>query len=129
VRTPAETVGDFVSAFIEAWPDGDASTLAGFFSDDAVYHNGPLAPVHGREAVVAALASMMELGGDVGVDITHLVAEGSVVMTERVDHWKDAEHTATLRVAGICEVHDGVITAWRDYFDPAEFTAQVAGGG
>jgi limonene-1,2-epoxide hydrolase len=29
---------------------------------------------------------------------------------------------------GICEVHDGVITAWRDYFDLDHFTSQLAGG-
>ena len=129
VGAPAETVRDFVTAFIEAWPSGDATTLARFFSEDATYHNGPLAPACGRDAIVAALGSMMQLGGEVDVDITHLVVEGSLVATERVDYWRSAGQTATLRVAGICEVHDGVITAWRDYFDPAEFTSQVADRG
>jgi limonene-1,2-epoxide hydrolase len=27
------------------------------------------------------------------------------------------ERTITLPMMGICEVHDGLITAWRDYFD------------
>ena len=126
MRLPSETIGDFMAAFTDAWPRGDATTLARFFSEDAVYHNGPMAPVHGRDAVVAALASMMHLGGDVDAGITHLVADGSVVMTERVDYWRDAEQTATLHVAGIFEVHDGVITAWRDYFDSNEFSSQLA---
>lgn len=113
---------------MDAWPSGDATTLARFFSEDATYRNGPLAPALGRDAIVTGLASMMQLGGEVAVDITHLLVEGPVVMTERVDYWKNGEQTATLRVAGIFEVHDGVITAWRDYFDPQEFSSQVAGG-
>jgi limonene-1,2-epoxide hydrolase len=33
---------------------------------------------------------------------------------------------AALRIAGVIEVHDGVMTAWRDYFDPHEFGAQLS---
>jgi limonene-1,2-epoxide hydrolase len=128
MRTPAETVSEFMSASIGAWASADATVLTTFFAEAATYHNGPLEPVHGRDAIVAALASMMQLGGEVSVDVTHMVAQGPVVMTERVDYWKSPElkQPATLRIAGVFEVHDGVITAWRDYFDANEFTSQVA---
>jgi limonene-1,2-epoxide hydrolase len=131
MRTPAETVREFVAAFIGAWPRADAAALATFFSDEASYHNGPLDPVVGRDAIVATLASMMQLGGDVAVDVVHMVAQGPIVMTERVDYWKAAgqEQWATLRVAGVFDVHDGVITAWRDYFNLDEFMAQAAAAG
>jgi len=121
-----ELVRDFMAAFMAAWPTGDAVTLSRFFSEDAEYRNGPLAPVHGREAIVADLAQMMSLGGDVDVDIRHLLSDGAVVMTERVDYVRLSGRTASLRIAGIFEVHGGVITGWRDYFDPKEFGAQVS---
>ena len=122
--TSAETVHEFIAAFIAAWLQGDAAVLGPFFSENAVYHNMPMEPVHGRAAILATLAEFMDLGGRVAVDIIHLVADGPIVMTERVDHFIGAETTISLPLMGIIEVHDGAITAWRDYFDLNQFTAQ-----
>ena len=121
-----EVVRDFMAAFMAAWPTGDAVTLSRFFSEDAEYRNGPLEPVRGREAIVADLARMMSLGGEVDADLRHLLSDGAVVMTERVDYVRLGEKTASLRIAGVFEVHDGVITGWRDYFDPKEFGTQLS---
>jgi limonene-1,2-epoxide hydrolase len=123
---PEEAVRGFMAACKAAWPTGDATTLARYFSDDAEYQNGPLKPVKGRIAIVASLAAMMGIGGEVDADIRNLVADGPVVMTERVDYWRSGEKTVDLRVAGVFEVHDGVITAWRDYFDASEFASQLS---
>lgn len=120
-------VRDFMEAFTVAWPTGDAAPLGRFFSEDAEYCNGPLEPVHGRDAIVADLARMMGLGGEVEADIRHLLSDGAVVMTERVDYVRLGAKTAGLRIAGVFEVHGGVITAWRDYFDPKEFGTQLSG--
>lgn len=108
-----EVVCDFMAAFMVARPTGDAAPLGRFFSEDAEYCNGPVAPVHGRDAIVADLARMMGLGGEVEADIRHLLSDGAVVMTERVDYVRLGEKTASLRIAGVFEVHDGVITGWR----------------
>jgi limonene-1,2-epoxide hydrolase len=115
-----------MAAFTEAWPTGDAATLSRFFSEDAQYCNGPLQPVHGREAIVAELARMMSLGGEVEADIRHFLSDGAVVMTERVDYVKLGGKTAGLAIAGVFEVHGGVITRWRDYYDSNEFGAQLS---
>ncbi len=121
-----EVVRDFMAAFSAAWPTGDAATLERFFSEDAEYCNGPLKPVSGREAIVADLARMMRLGGEVDADIRHLLSDGAVVMTERVDYVTLGTKRAGLRIAGVFEVHNGVITGWRDYFDSTEFGAQLS---
>jgi limonene-1,2-epoxide hydrolase len=47
-------------------------------------------------------------------------------MTERVDYWRSGEKTVGLRIAGVFEVHDGIITAWRDYFDSSEFALPLS---
>ena len=96
-----EVVRDFMEAFVEAWPTGNAVMLGRFFSEDAEYCNGPLAPVHGREAIVADLAGMMTLGGEVEADVRHLLSDGAIVMTERVDCVRLGSKTASLRVAGV----------------------------
>jgi limonene-1,2-epoxide hydrolase len=39
-----------------------AAELAAFFTEDAVYHNIPLAPVTGREAIAGTIASVLRPG-------------------------------------------------------------------
>lgn len=126
--TPVETVEDFMAAFIEAWPTADTAALGSFFSEDALYHNGPLEPVRGRAAIEATFAQFMRVGGLVDVEMIHMMAEGPIVMTERVDHLTRADGTtASLPMMGVIEVHDGLVVAWRDYFDLSQFTSQMAG--
>jgi limonene-1,2-epoxide hydrolase len=120
---PTEVVQTFVGAFVAAWPVGDAARVAALFSDDASYHNGPLEPVRGRAAIEATLATFMAMGGEVTVDMVHVIADDRIVMTERVDHFVIDGKTFSLPVMGIFEVESGKITAWRDYFDLGQFTA------
>lgn len=122
------TPADVVKEFIAAWPAGDAKKLASFFSEDAVYHNIPIEPVKGREAIEATFSGFMGMAETIRFDVLHQVADGPVVMTERVDHFISAARTISLPVMGVFEVHDGAITAWRDYFDMSQFTSQMAGG-
>lgn len=129
MREPRETISEFVDAFVAAWPTGDASRLADFFTDDAVYCNGPLEPVAGRTAILAALEAFMEVGGRVSVDMRHVVAVGDLVMTERVDYLEVDRRSVALPVAGVFELAGPRITAWRDYFDLAQFAAHLDPGG
>src|SRR5580765_660458 len=51
-RSQMESPLEVVRRFCAAWSDNvGAGELAAFFTDDAVYHNIPLAPVTGREAI------------------------------------------------------------------------------
>jgi limonene-1,2-epoxide hydrolase len=126
--SPVETVQGFIAAFKKAWPTADTVVLGSFFTEDAVYHNGPLEPVRGRVAIEATFAQFMEMGGQVDVEMIHLLARGPIVMTERVDHLTRADGTTiSLSLMGVIEVHDGCIAAWRDYFDLSQFTSQLSG--
>ncbi len=121
MATPQQVVENFVEAFVAAWPSRDVATVADFFTDNASYHNGPLAPVHGRVAIKAALADFMAYGGEVRVDMRNLLANDRVVMTERVDHFVLNGTRLSLPVMGTFEVIDDKIAAWRDYFDLGAF--------
>jgi limonene-1,2-epoxide hydrolase len=124
VTSPA----DLVREFIAAWPEGDAKKLASYFSEDAVYHNIPLDPIVGRDNIEATLVGFMAMVDKIRFDTTHLMSDGPLVMTERVDHFITPERTISLPVMGIFEVQDGEIIAWRDYFDMNQFTSQMAPG-
>jgi limonene-1,2-epoxide hydrolase len=126
--TPLQIVQDFVTGFIAAWPTKDADRLISFFDEDAVYQNGPLPPARGREAIRNALAASMEMGGEVAVDIIHIIADGDIVMTERVDHLSIINQTFSMPMMGIYEIRGGTIAAWRDYFDLNQFVSQLPPG-
>jgi limonene-1,2-epoxide hydrolase len=102
MATPSEVVRRFVEAFVSAWPAADAARVAALFTEDASYHNGPLEPVHGRDAIETTLAGFMALGGEVAVDMVNMLADDQVVMTERVDHFAIGGKTFALPVMGAC---------------------------
>ncbi|MFI5776530.1 limonene-1,2-epoxide hydrolase family protein [Nocardia sp. NPDC051570] len=119
-----------VRRFCAAWSDdAEVSELAAFFTDDAVYHNIPMAPLTGREAIADNIASFIRPGppGVMGIDfrIINIAANGPVVMTERVDVFTIPGRSFELEVMGTFEVTDGRISAWRDYFDLNQFTSRM----
>ena len=58
-RSQMESPIEVVRRFCAAWSDNvGAGELAAFFTDDAVYHNIPLAPVTGREAIAKTISSV-----------------------------------------------------------------------
>ena len=61
-------------------------------------------------------------------DVLAIASRGNVVFTERVDHLTVAGKEVALPVAGVFEVRDGKIAAWRDYFDMGSYQRQVGGG-
>ena len=124
MATPVQVVEEFLAA----WPEGDAKKLASYFAADGVYHNIPMEPIKGRDTIEATIAGFMGMADQIRFDTIHLVADGPIVMTERLDHFIGAERTISLPVVGVFEVNDGLITAWRDYFDLNQFMSQMPGG-
>src|SRR5689334_3610629 len=56
-RSQMESPIELVRRFCAAWSDNIGTTeLADFFTNDAVYHNIPMAPVTGREAIAKTIA-------------------------------------------------------------------------
>jgi limonene-1,2-epoxide hydrolase len=126
MESPIEVVRRFCAAWSE---DMGADDLAAFFTDDAVYHNMPLTPVTGRENIADNIDSYIRPGrpGIESIDfrVMNIVADGPVVMTERVDIFKLSDNSFGLPVMGIFEVRNGKINAWRDYFDMNQFISQM----
>ena len=121
---------EVVSGFCAAWADNiGAAELAAFFTEDAVYHNIPMAPVTGREAIENNIASFIRPGAPgieaIQLRIIHIAANGSVVMTERVDVFKLPNKSFELPVMGTFEVRGDKISAWRDYFDVNQFRSRM----
>lgn len=119
-----------VREFIAAWKRNDVDEIMGFFAEDCVYHNMPVAPVQGLEATRAVIKSFAGMATRVEWVLHQIAETGSgVVLTERTDRFEIGGRWVELPVMGSFELAGGRITAWRDYFDLAQFQKQLPGGG
>ena len=114
-----------IRRFLEVCVRADCDEFASYFTEDAVWWNAPWEPVKGREAIRETLRrgaqSMMALPWEV----RYIVADGEVVMTERVDHFRVGESAIRVPCMGIFELREGKIAAWRDYWDLGQFERQL----
>ena len=115
---------DVVRSFIAAWNANDLPRIVGHLHPDVVYHNIPVAPIHGRAAVKAYLDSK---GGFDWVNwkLLAIAESGNKVLTERVDDFGVSGANISLPVMGTFEIEDGLIRAWRDYFDLDSYRRQL----
>jgi limonene-1,2-epoxide hydrolase len=116
-----------VRDFCAAWANRDVDEILSFFAEDAIYHNIPLAPAVGKDAIRGLLEFFVPPSSEISFDILHLAVDGDVVHTERVDRFLMGSNNVVLPVAGVFEIRDGKIAAWRDYFDRAAWTSQTSG--
>ncbi len=114
-----------VREFCAAWEAMDQQRILDGFTDDAVYHNMPMAPARGKDAIKALLGVILGPAQSVKFDIKRIVADGDIVLTERIDTFQMGERIVALEVMGAFELRDGKIAAWRDYFDMASWTKQM----
>jgi limonene-1,2-epoxide hydrolase len=117
-----------VLAFVAAWSRNDVDELMSYFAPDAIYHNIPVEPVTGSDAIRKTIEGFSAMAQEIEW-VTHQVAENEagVVLTERTDRFKIAGNWIEIPVMGSFELHAGKITAWRDYFDMNQFTSQLPG--
>jgi len=114
-----------VTDFCNVWPKCNLDAIMAFFADDALYHNIPMAPVKGKDAIRKVIKSFLPApGGAIEFKVLHMTSNGNVVMNERVDSFDMSGKKVALPVAGVFEIKNGKIAAWRDYFDLAMFTKQ-----
>ncbi|HET6965666.1 MAG TPA: limonene-1,2-epoxide hydrolase family protein [Acidimicrobiales bacterium] len=112
-----ETIRRFCAAFSRC----DVEELVGFFAPEAVYHNIPLPPAAGIDAIRDALQMFVPASPEIEFEIRNMASSGSVVFTERIDRMTFNGKPVELPVTGVFELDGGLIVAWRDYFDMQMF--------
>lgn len=128
--SPGEIVRDFLSRWETV--GGFAEAVRDYFTPATVWENVGMTKTTGPEEACAVFAGF-GLAGDgqfaMRVDTLAMAVTGSTVLTERIDHvlGPDGQPALSFPVAGVFEVADGRITAWRDYFDTAGLASQGQG--
>jgi limonene-1,2-epoxide hydrolase len=109
-----------VRRLCEAWPQLSREEFHQLLTPDCTYINVPwsnharVGPDQAYEAL-----SRYQNGWRVKLHILHVVADGDVVLTERLERFQKPLDTAVhdLYVMGAFELQNGRIAKWRDYFD------------
>ncbi len=121
MRTPEQVVREFCAT----WSGRDVDVILAWFTADAVYHNVPIAPVAGHAEIRGVLEMFVPPASRIEFEIVAIASAGNVVFTERIDRFTIGGREVALPVAGVFEVRDGKIAAWRDYFDLASYQRQL----
>ena len=119
--TPSETV----TAFIHALERNDVDAAVALVSADCEYDNVPMGKVFGPDGIRGLLGPMLGAATTIEWVIHRQVSEGPLVFNERVDRFEMPFGWIEIPVTGVWEVHDGLITLWRDYFDEGTYRRQL----
>ena len=106
-----------IEEFCAAWSRLDPAELAGYFTEDGVYHNMPAGPVKGRQRIEQFIRGFTASWTATDWEILTLAETGNVVVAERVDRTRAGDKSVELPCTGVFEIRDGKIARWRDYFD------------
>ncbi|MEN8707818.1 MAG: limonene-1,2-epoxide hydrolase family protein [Nocardioides marinisabuli] len=118
---------DVVRAFLTHLSDGETEQATALLAPDVVWRNTRLPTVRG-EKVAEALRMLGERGVGVRVELHHVGADGSTVLTDRHDTLTWKAYGSRFHVDGTFEVRDGLITLWDDRFSWGEASvASVVG--
>lgn len=100
----AMTPDDVVTEFCAKWTKPDPEELAAYFTADGVYHNIPMTPLIGWEAISAFIAEFTAMVDGIDFQVHHQVSSGTRVFNERTDlmRFKDGRELP-LPVAGVFE--------------------------
>jgi limonene-1,2-epoxide hydrolase len=118
-----------VQDFCDLMAKRDAEALRPYLAGTAVYQNTGMPAVSGVDDVVSNLAGQFAMFPDSYEYRTiNIVADGDVVMNERLDVVKGPDGTVhALPVMGTFVVRNGKITRWTDYWDSGLIAKMMSG--
>jgi limonene-1,2-epoxide hydrolase len=116
-----------VQEFCDLMVKRDAEALRPFLADDAVYQNTGMVAASGVD--IQNLAAQFSMFPDSYEYTTiNVVADGNIVMNERLDHVKGPSGVVhALPVMGTFVVSEGKIVRWTDYWDTGLMGKMMAG--
>ena len=122
----SDSAESVVRRFLAANLQSDVDELIGFFSDDAVYTDGPRGIHRGIDAIKTEFQEIVKIVPSTAIDIKTLVANSSTVIVERVDNFEIGGTPFGLEVVGVFEVdNNGRIKRWRDYYNLQSIAEQT----
>lgn len=117
---------EIAQAFVNAVAKKEYDQALSYVDQQCEYHNMMMEKAIGPEAICATLQPFFDPTEKNEIRYLTTIADGPMVLTERLDRHLIDGKWAELPVAGIFEIHAGKITKWREYFDLATLQNQLA---
>ncbi len=120
-----------VREFLDAWGDEehrpDVDKIVSMFAPDGSWTlyvpNGPV--IRGREALRAEIERQLGYVSWTRCGLVHIVSDERRVVTERADQFCKNGRVVSHALMAVYELDDdGLITAWREYFDTWDLARQ-----
>lgn len=119
--TPTQTV----QLFLKAMETLNYNEAVKYVSNDCEYTNPPpLGTVFSPKGIQDLLEPFFAPTLENEFRVIRQSQSGAIVFVERLDRHRLADKWVELPVTGVFEVHDGLITFWRDYFDTTTIMSQ-----
>jgi len=117
-----------VLEFSAAFPRKDLDYIVDAMTEDCVYANVPVPPMHGRAAVRKFLSHSLTKADKIEFVMANIAtaSDGNTVLTERVDVFYYGQDRVSIPVMGIFLVRGEKIAEWRDYADLATFVREMS---
>jgi limonene-1,2-epoxide hydrolase len=115
-----------IDALLQPWRSNDIAAIAETFNEDGVLHSMMGTPIRGRASLRKVLGKHLAHIVRIEFEIRNIAVNGDVLILERVDHVTTPEGLHSLSVVGVIELRNGLIQAWREYFDSAQASSALA---
>jgi limonene-1,2-epoxide hydrolase len=115
-----------IDALLQPWRINDIAAIAETFNEDGVLHSMMGTPIRGRASLRKVLGKHLAHIVRIEFEIRNIAVNGDVLILERVDHVTTPEGLHSLPVVGVIELRNGLIQAWREYFDSAQASSALA---
>src|SRR6266478_355176 len=113
----------------DAWLREDLDSYLALWADDMTFQSPVHAePLRGRDAFAGLVRQSLEFSRPLRFDFAHIAVAGSVILAE----WtiaierRDTRSVIEWRGMSACEVRDGKIRWWREYWNPADLVPVAA---
>ncbi len=129
MTTDTSSPADIVRRFMKLMEPLNYDEALKLVAANCEYSNPPpIGTVHGPAGIRAVLEPFFAPTTENEFRVLRESTSGSIVFLERLDRHLFGTKWVELPVTGVYEVHDGVITYWRDYFDAPTILSQLPTG-
>lgn len=107
-----------------AWLAEDIEGYLALWSPDMSFQSPAHAePIVGRDRYEELIRMSQSLVRPVGFEILHLAVNGPLALAEWRGEieWRADGRRSVWHGMSVCEISDGQITVWREYWNPADF--------
>ena len=114
-----------------AWLAEDLDTYLGMFNENIVFQGPAGEPTHGKAAFAALVRRSAQMVRPASWEFHEIAVNGSRVLAEwtiAIESRSDGSRY-TWSGMSVCELRDGLITWWREYYDPAALKRDLLADG